>query len=213
MPIPAGAGVIAAVVHFQSDGDPIRFLVYRHHLACHGDRGRLSDGQHLAFLQLQRYRFPSRHPFRLIILLWRFVRRHLVFFQACAFRGSVALYVLRRVLALAMDIPPRGKRPPPPTYKEASQAFMSSPSKSRNPAPSSTRGQLYRAAIVGAGSLRGKEVAEMLSERNFPAVDVRLLDDDESIGQLEATGDEINFIQSVRSEQFDKNGFHFLRRR
>jgi aspartate-semialdehyde dehydrogenase len=75
---------------------------------------------------------------------------------------------------------------------------------------SSPRGQLYRAAIVGAGSLKGKEVAEMLSERNFPAVDIRLLDDDESIGQLEATGDEINFIQSLRSEQFTHVDFTFF---
>jgi aspartate-semialdehyde dehydrogenase len=63
---------------------------------------------------------------------------------------------------------------------------------------------------VGAATLRGKEVAEMLNERNFPAVDVRLLDDDESIGQLEATGDEINFIQSVRSEQFTGTDFTFF---
>jgi aspartate-semialdehyde dehydrogenase len=77
------------------------------------------------------------------------------------------------------------------------------------PAPA-VRGQLFRVAIVGAGTLRGKEVAEMLNERNFPAVDVRLLDDDESIGQLEATGDEINFIQSVRSEQFTHVDFTFF---
>ena len=44
-----------------------------------------------------------------------------------------------------------------------------------------TRGNLYRAAIVGAASLKGKEIAEMLNERNFPAVDVRLLDDDLAI--------------------------------
>ena len=88
---------------------------------------------------------------------------------------------------------------------------MSSPFKITAPlASSSIRGQLYRAAIVGAASLKGKEVAEMLNERNFPAVDVRLLDDDESIGQLEATGDEINFIQSVRSEQFEKTDFTFF---
>jgi aspartate-semialdehyde dehydrogenase len=74
----------------------------------------------------------------------------------------------------------------------------------------SSRGQLYRAAIVGAGTLKGKEITEMLSERNFPAVDIRLLDDDESIGQLEATGDEINFIQSVRAEQFTNVDFTFF---
>src|SRR5262249_54350207 len=72
------------------------------------------------------------------------------------------------------------------------------------------RGQLYRAAIVGAATLKGKEVAEMLTERNFPAADVRLLDDDESIGQLEAMGDEISFIQNVRNEQFDRVDFTFF---
>jgi len=88
---------------------------------------------------------------------------------------------------------------------------MSSPSKIGTPSVSpSSRGQLFRAAIVGAATLKGKEVAEMLNERNFPAVDIRLLDDDESIGQLEATGDEINFIQSVRSEQFTHVDFTFF---
>jgi aspartate-semialdehyde dehydrogenase len=69
---------------------------------------------------------------------------------------------------------------------------------------------LYRVAIVGAASLKGKEIAEILRERNFPAVDVRLLDDDESLGQLEAVGDEMNFIQSIRSEQFERVDFAFF---
>jgi aspartate-semialdehyde dehydrogenase len=72
------------------------------------------------------------------------------------------------------------------------------------------RGQLYRAAIVGAATLKGKEVAEVMGERNFPTVDVRLLDDDESIGQLEAMGDEVSFIQSVRTEQFGRVDFTFF---
>jgi len=59
---------------------------------------------------------------------------------------------------------------------------------------------LYRVAIVGAATLKGKEVAEILKDRNFPAVDVRLLDDDESLGRLEALGDEMTFIQSIRTE-------------
>ncbi|HEX3822412.1 MAG TPA: Asd/ArgC dimerization domain-containing protein [Candidatus Sulfotelmatobacter sp.] len=73
-----------------------------------------------------------------------------------------------------------------------------------------TRGKLYRAAIVGAGSLKGKEVAEMLNERNFPAADIRLLDDDEAMGQLEAMGDEVSFIQRVRAEQFEHVDFTFF---
>ena len=63
---------------------------------------------------------------------------------------------------------------------------------------------LYRVAIVGAASLKGKEIADILRERNFPAADVRLLDDDESLGQLEAVGDEMNFIQSIKPEQFER---------
>ena len=89
---------------------------------------------------------------------------------------------------------------------------MSSSSKPAISLPHGTnpRGNLYRVALVGAASLKGKEVAEMLNERNFPAVDVRLLDDDESLGQLEAIGDEISFIQSVRAEQFDNVDFTFF---
>jgi aspartate-semialdehyde dehydrogenase len=69
---------------------------------------------------------------------------------------------------------------------------------------------LYRVAIVGATSLKGKEIAEVLRDRNFPAIDVRLLDDDESLGQLEAVGDEMNFVQSIRSEQFERVDFAFF---
>ena len=87
---------------------------------------------------------------------------------------------------------------------------MSAPPKPSPATHSPSRGNLYRAAIVGAASLKGKEVAEMLNERNFPAVDVRLLDDDESLGQLEAMGDEISFIQSVRAEQFENVDFTFF---
>jgi aspartate-semialdehyde dehydrogenase len=88
---------------------------------------------------------------------------------------------------------------------------MSEPVKTPSPNhPLAARGNLYRVAIVGAASLRGKEVAEMLNERNFPAADIRLLDDDESMGQLEAMGDEISFIQRVRAEQFDHVDFTFF---
>ncbi len=71
-------------------------------------------------------------------------------------------------------------------------------------------GSLYRLAIVGAGTLKGKEIAEVLSDRNFPSLDVKLLDDDESLGQLETVRDEVTFIQSVRSEQFHNIDFTFF---
>ncbi len=37
-----------------------------------------------------------------------------------------------------------------------------------------------------------------------------MLDDDDSLGQLEALGDEVSFIQSVRLEQFEKIDFTFF---
>lgn len=68
----------------------------------------------------------------------------------------------------------------------------------------------YRVAIVGAASLKGKEVAEMLEQRNFPSSEVKLLDDDETLGQLEALKDEITFIQGIRAEQFEHMDFTFF---
>ena len=62
--------------------------------------------------------------------------------------------------------------------------------------------KLYRVAIVGAGTLKGKELKEALNSSNFPAIDIRLLDDDESLGQLDAVGDEVTFIQAVTAESF-----------
>ena len=71
-------------------------------------------------------------------------------------------------------------------------------------------GGLFRVAIVGAATLKGRELKEVLSDRNFPAQDVRLLDDDESLGQLEAVGDEPTFIQSVLPEHLENVDFTFF---
>jgi aspartate-semialdehyde dehydrogenase len=82
--------------------------------------------------------------------------------------------------------------------------LMSSSVKSAaaSPAEAGSPSNLFRVAIVGGGSLKGKEVAEMLDARNFPSVDVKLLDDDESLGRLEAVGDEVTFIQKLRADEF-----------
>jgi aspartate-semialdehyde dehydrogenase len=71
-------------------------------------------------------------------------------------------------------------------------------------------GGLFRVAIIGGATLKGREVKEVLSDRNFPAQEVRLLDDDESLGQLEAVGDEPTFIQSVLPEHLDNIDFTFF---
>jgi aspartate-semialdehyde dehydrogenase len=65
-------------------------------------------------------------------------------------------------------------------------------------------------AVVGAATLKGKEVAEVLKDRGFPAREIKLLDDDESLGQLEALGDEVGFIQNATPDQFEKVDFAFF---
>src|SRR6202451_3355890 len=70
-------------------------------------------------------------------------------------------------------------------------------------------GGLFRIAIVGAATLKGRELKDVLSDRNFPAQDIRLLDDEESLGQLEAVGEEPTFIQSVLPEHLENVGFTF----
>ena len=60
----------------------------------------------------------------------------------------------------------------------------------------------YRIAIVGAASLRGKELNEALGESPFAAADFVLMDDQEAIGQLESVGDEVTFIQPITAASF-----------
>jgi aspartate-semialdehyde dehydrogenase len=79
---------------------------------------------------------------------------------------------------------------------------MNSKLKSRPLSPPEPIEGLFRVAIVGGATLKGKEIAEMLEARNFPFSGIKLLDDDESLGQLEAVGDEVTFIQKVRADEF-----------
>jgi aspartate-semialdehyde dehydrogenase len=71
-------------------------------------------------------------------------------------------------------------------------------------------GARFMVAIVGAGTLKGKELKDVLAERNFPAGDIRLLDDEEALGQLESVGDEPSFIQSVTAEHLSGIDFTFF---
>jgi aspartate-semialdehyde dehydrogenase len=68
----------------------------------------------------------------------------------------------------------------------------------------------YRIAIVGAASLRGKELNEALGESPFAAAEFVLMDDQEAIGQLEAVGDEVTFIQQITPESFQQADFTFF---
>jgi aspartate-semialdehyde dehydrogenase len=60
-----------------------------------------------------------------------------------------------------------------------------------------------RFAIVGSSTLKGKELTEILPESPLAAADVRLLDNEESTGQLESVGDEMTFVQRVAADNFE----------
>jgi len=69
---------------------------------------------------------------------------------------------------------------------------------------------LYKIAIVGASSLRGKELNEALAESPFANADFVLMDEEEQIGQLEAVGDEVALIQRIEPESFRRADFVFF---
>jgi aspartate-semialdehyde dehydrogenase len=68
----------------------------------------------------------------------------------------------------------------------------------------------FRVAIVGAASLRGKELNDVLGESSFAAADFALMDDEEAIGKLESVGDEVTFIQPITASSFEKADFTFF---
>src|SRR5215831_6293353 len=69
---------------------------------------------------------------------------------------------------------------------------------------------VFRVAIVGAATLKGKELKEVLEERNFPASAIKLLDDDESLGQLERVQDEVALVQPVARDELASMDFTFF---
>lgn len=67
-----------------------------------------------------------------------------------------------------------------------------------------------RIAIVGAGSLRGKELNDALTESSFGGSDFQLMDDESQIGSLEAVADEVTFIQRIEPSSFARTDFVFF---
>jgi CDP-diacylglycerol--serine O-phosphatidyltransferase len=120
MPIPAGAGVIAAVVHFEK-GDPIvSWYTALTWLAMVATVGYLmvSTWRFYSFKDID---FRSRHPFRLIVLLAALFYGIVVFSRPVLFCVAL-LYMISGVFWRLQWIFRRRSGPPPPPYKEASQA-------------------------------------------------------------------------------------------
>jgi CDP-diacylglycerol--serine O-phosphatidyltransferase len=119
MPIPAGAGVIAAVVHFRG-GAPLESwytaLVWITMVTTVGYL-MVSTWRFYSFKDID---FGSRHPFRLIILLGAVVALIFVFSQKMLFAIAL-LYTFSGVFWRLQWIFRRRSAGPPPTPKEASQ--------------------------------------------------------------------------------------------
>jgi CDP-diacylglycerol--serine O-phosphatidyltransferase len=120
MPIPAGAGIIAATVHF-TNGRPLPTW-WQSAIWC-------AFVLTLAFLMVSTWRFYSfkeidlrrRHPFRLIILIGLLIAA-IRFFSEYVLFALGMVYMLSGVLArLLYSLRRRGSPPAPPTYTEASE--------------------------------------------------------------------------------------------
>jgi len=119
MPIPAGAGVIAAVVHF-SGGDPISSL-----WSCITWMLILVAAGYLMvctwrFYSFKDIDFRARQPFQLVILLGLLFAAVWVFSQWVLFIIALT-YMFSGVFWRLQWIFRRKRNPPPPPYKEASQ--------------------------------------------------------------------------------------------
>lgn len=117
MPIPAGAGVIAAVVHFAG-GDPIiSWYTALTWLAMVATVGYLmvSTWRFYSFKDID---FRARRPFRLIVLLAALFAL-IFFFSRKVLFALALLYMVSGVFWRLQWIFRRRTNPPPPPFKEA----------------------------------------------------------------------------------------------
>jgi CDP-diacylglycerol--serine O-phosphatidyltransferase len=120
MPIPAGAGVIAAVVHFEG-GDPV--------VSSYTAVAWLAMVATVGYLMVSTWRFysfkdidfRSRHPFRVIVFL-AMLFAGIWFFSRPVLFVVALLYMVSGVYWRLQWIFRRRTKSPPPPYTEASHA-------------------------------------------------------------------------------------------
>ncbi len=69
---------------------------------------------------------------------------------------------------------------------------------------------MYRIGIVGAASLKGKELAGELEDSLLAASDFMLFDEEDALGQVTAVGDEAAVIRPVEAGSFARMDFVFF---
>ena len=209
MPIPAGAGAVAAVVHLVN-GEPLQWWPLSIGWAVFVFVISFLMVSTWRFFSLKGVNFREQQNFRwliglgaLIALIW-FASQYALFVLAL-------LYILSGVLARLSFL---FRRRHGGTCSSARRGFArimkNDPKTSPSHADAGARGGAFRLAIIGAATLKGRELKEVLSERNFPAYDIRLLDDEESLGQVDAVGDEPTFIQTRLARAPGERGLHVL---
>jgi len=119
LPIPAGAGVIAATVHFSAGVPIASWWTAATWLMLVVVVGYLmvSTWRFYSFKDID---FRSRHPFRLIVLM-AVVIASIWYFSRPVLFGIAILYMASGVLWRLQWIVRRKKPPAPPAYREASQ--------------------------------------------------------------------------------------------
>lgn len=68
----------------------------------------------------------------------------------------------------------------------------------------------FRIGVVGAASLRGKELSEELGDSSLGASEFVLLDEDDAVGQVTAAADEVSIILPVQADSFAHMDFVFF---
>jgi len=70
--------------------------------------------------------------------------------------------------------------------------------------------EAVRVVVAGASSLLGKELNQWLEESHFPAVDIRLVDEEIVAGTLTESAGEPAIIETVDEDSFDRARFAFF---
>jgi aspartate-semialdehyde dehydrogenase len=76
--------------------------------------------------------------------------------------------------------------------------------------PTPTKRTAQKVAIVGASTLLGKELIQLVEDRNFPAEDIVLLDDASVAGTVTEAAGAVTFIHPVEHDSFEGVRFAFF---
>ena len=156
--------------------------------------------------------FRSRQPFQLVILLGLLFAAIWVFSQWVLFVIALT-YMFSGVFWRLQWIFRRKRNPAASTIQRGLADFMSSNFKSAAGCrtPNRCAGAIFTASPSSARARsRARKSRTCSTTAISPRIDVKLLDDEEALGQLESVGDEVTFIQNVRTEQFQNMDFTFF---